>query len=240
MNAVRAYFNRGWRIDDMKNTGYLYPHAHKHLKYMYCTLFCALLSSTVGSSFHYIWNIGGLFTLLIASGTIFFLFTKPPSEIKKRVCLLITGAFFIGASIGPLTKYLFGIDQGFVINILACTTIDFGTFWVRSLLIRDRSLCNCWWLVILMFFWFAFASDIFGGHSARWMVQVWSLLALYMLFISVYSKEVMNDSLYGDVDYVNHACTNLFHLPAVMVHFVRVQVAAMLESFNRCMRLLNR
>jgi len=46
------------------------------------------------------------------------------------------------------------------------------------------------------------------------------------LYISVYSKEVMYDALNEKVDFENRAFTNLVHLPAVMVHFVQVLVAA--------------
>ncbi|KAG5627076.1 hypothetical protein H5410_012294 [Solanum commersonii] len=102
-NAVKAYFERNWNKEDMMDPDEIPPTAHKSLKkilvgqstyrFPFLSLFfkcslafddntevCALLSSTVGSSFHYIWDVGGLFTVLIASGTIIFLFTTPPSE----------------------------------------------------------------------------------------------------------------------------------------------------------------
>ncbi|CAN4111878.1 unnamed protein product [Withania somnifera] len=230
-----AYFKRNWERQDLTNKGKIPLYAHKCLNKMYLTLFCALLSSTIGSFDRLTWDARGLFTVLTAAGTILLLFTTSPLAVRKRVVFLMTAAYFIGASIGLFTKYLFEIDQGFIFSYLVCTTIGIGTFWVGAMLTGQRSLfIRCVTVsYILMFIWLVIASNIFGGHIARWMLLVWIVLACYMGYIVVYSKEVVYDSRFGDVDFVNCVVTHMFHLPAILGYYARLRVAAVIERYKQ-------
>ncbi|KAM3357608.1 bax inhibitor 1-like [Capsicum galapagoense] len=235
INVVKAYFKRNWKREDLTNKGKILVDAHIRLKKIYLTLFCALLSSTIGSFFHLIWDVGGLFTVLTAAGTIFVLFTTSILLVRRRVLLLMTVAYFIGASVGLFTRYLFGIDQGVVFSYLVSITISFGTFWLGSMLTRRRSLYGRCLLVsdILMLVWLLIASDIFGGHTARWILLVYFVLVCYTGYFVVYSKEVMYDARFGDVDFVDRAFTHLFHLPAILGHYIPLRLAAVTENYKQ-------
>ncbi|KAM3266100.1 hypothetical protein T459_03240 [Capsicum annuum] len=233
MNAVKAYFKRGWRVGDLKHEGKIQPHAHKCLKKIYFTLFCALLSSTIGSFFHLIWDVGGLVTVLTTAGTILVFFTTSPLLVTRRFWLLVTAAFLFGASVGLLTEYLFGIEQGFVFSYLVGTTIGIGTFWLGAKLTTQGSLFIWCQFVsfILIYIWLLIASDIFGGHIAHWIGQVSLVLVCYMGYFVVYSKEVVYDALYEyRMDSVYRAFTHWFHLPAILVHYITVRLAAVIEG----------
>nr|XP_016478224.1 PREDICTED: bax inhibitor 1-like [Nicotiana tabacum] len=202
---------------------------------VYLTLFCALLSSTVGSFFHLIWKAGGFFTVLTFAMSILFLFSTPPLLVRRRVFFLMAAAFCFGASVGLLTEYLFGIDQGFVFSFLTATTIGFGTFWWGAMNTRQRRLYNRCLLIsdILIFIWLQIASAFFGGHTARWKLLVWVVLGWYMGYNLVYSKEVVYDARFGDIDPVNRTFTHLFRLPAIIVHFTRLSVRAAIQRYKQ-------
>nr|XP_016478225.1 PREDICTED: uncharacterized protein LOC107799601 [Nicotiana tabacum] len=83
MNAVKAYFKRNWKKEDMMNSQEIPLHAYKCLKKVYLTLFCALLSSTVGSFLHLIWEAGGFFTVLISAASILCLYFTPAMKVLR-------------------------------------------------------------------------------------------------------------------------------------------------------------
>ncbi|XP_055815060.1 bax inhibitor 1-like, partial [Solanum dulcamara] len=118
-NAVKASFKRNWRREDLTNKGRIPLYAHKCLKKIYLTLFCALLSFTIGSYFHFIWDSGGLFTVLTAAGTILLLFTTSPLAVRMKVLLLMTAAYSIGALV---TKYHNGKTQK-MLNIVQISIV---------------------------------------------------------------------------------------------------------------------
>ncbi|KAM3323101.1 hypothetical protein P3S67_004252 [Capsicum chacoense] len=103
------------------------------------------------------------------------------------------------------------------------------------MLTRRRSLFGRCLLVsdILMLVWLLIASDIFGGHTARWILLVYFVLVCYMGYFVVYSKEVMYDARFGDVDFVDRAFTHLFHLPAILGHYIPLRLAAVTENYKQ-------
>ncbi|XP_009623402.4 bax inhibitor 1-like [Nicotiana tomentosiformis] len=236
MNAVKAYFKRNWKKEDMMNSQEIPLHAYKCLKKVYLTLFCALLSSTVGSFLHLIWEAGGFFTVLISAASILCLYFTPAMKVKKRVLFLMIAAYSLGASFGLFTEYHFGIDQGFVFSFLGGTTIGFGTFWFGAMLTRQRIDLYIGCLLhsyAFMYLWFVTASDIFGGHTTRWMIKACAVLALDLGYFVIYSQEILYNARYGDVNFVNCTFTVFFHLPAIVVHAARVYLVAESEHYRQ-------
>ncbi|XP_019256446.1 PREDICTED: bax inhibitor 1-like [Nicotiana attenuata] len=129
MNAVKAYFKRDWKRRDMMNSEEIPLYAYKSLKKVYLTLFCALLSSTVGSFLHLIWEAGGFFTVLISAASILSLYFTPAMKVKKRVLYLMIAAYSLGASVGLLTEYHFEIDQGNLIFVVHRERLSVNYLW---------------------------------------------------------------------------------------------------------------
>ncbi|MCD7446085.1 Bax inhibitor 1 [Datura stramonium] len=236
VNAVKAYFNdRNWNREDMMNPDEIPLHAHKSLKKVYLTLFCALLSSTFGSYLHLIWEAGGLITDLSSVASLLCLYSISPWRVKRRVVLLMLAAFFFGASVGIYTKYFFEIDQSFVVSFLAGAAIGFGTFWFGAMLSRIRIILFIGCLLYsyaFMYLWFVIASDmIFVDHTVRWMRKVLSVLALFMGYFVIYSQEIVYNALSDDVNFVNCTFTVFFNLPAIVVHAVRLELIAQTEHY---------
>ncbi|KAJ8565554.1 hypothetical protein K7X08_008130 [Anisodus acutangulus] len=163
VNAVKSYFKRNWKKEDMMNSGEIPLHAHKSLKKVYLTLFCAMLSSTFGSYLHLIWEAGGLFTVLLSVACLLWLYFTSPWRVKKRVLLLMIAAFTVGASVGIFTKYLFQIDQR------------------RFLGISYSLLCH-----VEFYFWIILALDR-GSWGAVHSPFICSMFTLALLYITMES-----------------------------------------------------
>ncbi|KAL3381056.1 hypothetical protein AABB24_001267 [Solanum stoloniferum] len=81
MNSVRAYFVRSWTREDLMNTGEMTQHAYASLKRVYLTLFFAMWSFTSGSFSHWIWEAGGLFTILSSVASLLCLYFISPLRV---------------------------------------------------------------------------------------------------------------------------------------------------------------
>ncbi|MCD7446084.1 Bax inhibitor 1 [Datura stramonium] len=236
MNAVKAYFNRNWKRTDMMNSGGFPQHAHTSLKRVYLTLFCAMLNATFGSYLHLIYEVGGLFTVLLSVASLLWLYFTSPWRERKRVSILMVAAFFIGASVGLFTKYLFEINQGFVVTLLAGTTIIFGSFWLGAKTNSERrdiyisAVFESW---ILVYMWFDGYCDIIESHTAHSMLKVYAVLVLFTGYLVLYSQEILYDARYGDVNFVNCTFTVFFCLPAIVIHAARLYLGATIQQHRQ-------
>ncbi|MCD7446083.1 Bax inhibitor 1 [Datura stramonium] len=209
MNAVKAYFKRSWRKADMMNFGVIPQHAYTSLKRVYLTLFCAMLSFTFGSFLHFIWEVGGKFTVLSSVACLRRLYFTSPWRVRTRVILLMYAAYSFGASFGLLTKYLFEAEQGKHSSLaLQPCCQPFGSLLVNAL-------------------------DILDSHTAHCMLTVYTLLVLFMGYLVLYSQEILYDARYGDVNYVNCTFTVFFCLPAIVVHAARLYLGAEIQQHRQ-------
>ncbi|KAM3357525.1 putative protein isoform X2 [Capsicum galapagoense] len=76
--AAKAYFNRNWNREDMLNPNEIHGHAHKTLK-------------------KWIWEAGGLYTVLSTVASLLWLYLTLPWSVRKRVLLLMIAVFSFGA-----------------------------------------------------------------------------------------------------------------------------------------------
>ncbi|PHU31026.1 hypothetical protein BC332_03119 [Capsicum chinense] len=76
--AAKAYFNRNWNREDMLNPNEIPGHAHKTLK-------------------KWIWEAGGLYTVLSTVASLLWLYLTLPWSVRKRVLLLMIAVFSFGA-----------------------------------------------------------------------------------------------------------------------------------------------
>ncbi|KAL3348748.1 hypothetical protein AABB24_022091 [Solanum stoloniferum] len=236
-NAAKAYFERKWNREDMKNPDEIPLRAHESLKRVYLTLFCAMLTATFGSILHLIWEAGGLFTVLSSVASLLCLYLTSPWSVKKRVLLLMIAAFSFGASIGIFTNYLFEIDQDIVVSILSAAAIGFGTFWFGALLSRLRAILYTGCLLhshAFMLSWLVITSDmIFVGDTVQWTLKVFAVLAMFMGYFVIYSQEIVYNSLSEDVNFVNCTFTVFFNLPAIVVHVAQLELIEVTKHFRQ-------
>ncbi|XP_055817579.1 bax inhibitor 1-like [Solanum dulcamara] len=226
MNAVKSYFNRNWRREDLMNSGRVNRHAHRRLKGVYLTFFNVMLSSTVGSYLHLFWEVGGLFTVLCSVASSLWLYFTPSWRVNQRVSLLMIAAFCFGASVGLLTKYLFEMHQNFVASFYAGSTIGIGIFSFGALITRERSdiYLGCLLYCCLLMFSNLFMNVFFilDSYTVQAMLKVTAVLILFMGYFVVYSQEILYDARCGYIDFVNRALTVFFNLPGIVLHAARL------------------
>ncbi|XP_055817583.1 bax inhibitor 1-like [Solanum dulcamara] len=236
-NAVKAYFNRNWRRQDMMDSGKMPEQAYTSLKKVYLTFFCAMLSFTFGSFLHFIGEAGGPFTVLFSVTSLFWLYITDPWRVRKRVRLLMFAVFNLGASFGLFTQYLIDIDQDLALSLLAGSTIGIGTLSFVALFTRERREIYMGCLLYsgaLMFFSISvYALDILDSHTAHWMLKVYTAHALFLGYLVVYSQEILYDARLGEIDCVNCTLTVFFHLPAIVVHAARLYLGAEVEQHRQ-------
>ncbi|KAL3649750.1 hypothetical protein CASFOL_006153 [Castilleja foliolosa] len=186
----------------------------------YFSLLCVSASSTLGAYFtEYIGSSFGLFGAL-ASFYCFYL-TPPWHEQKKRVCLISLVACFGWAFVNPWLTYILSVDAGFTVTLLLATCVGFGCYWVSSIRtgifgwVYFRAMCLCTPLVLACLY---ICSSVFGGDSAHWKYQLYTLVLWYMVYVAAYSQFVIFKARGGENDYVMHAiCLFVFCPDLVMV-----------------------
>ncbi|KAK6162682.1 hypothetical protein DH2020_002523 [Rehmannia glutinosa] len=219
VDAVKNYFRRDWDAEALLNMDHIPPFISRHLKKMYFSLLCVSTSSSLGS--YFTGNIGNLFAVLGAFMSIVFFYFVAPWKEKKRLCLLSVGAFFGGATVAPWFTLFLSVDAGFIVTSLLATSVGFGCYWASSkstdrvdlLYFRAMLLYSPLVLICLLI-----SSSVFGGDSAYWKYQLYVLLLWYMVYLAVYSQEVVLKARRGDSDYVKHAISFFTHFPAVVIH----------------------
>ncbi|KAI3444807.1 hypothetical protein Pfo_001472 [Paulownia fortunei] len=223
VHAVRKYLRREWDGEALLNFDDVAPFIRRHLKQFYFSLLCASASSAFGSYLSLTGNIGSFFAVFGAfMSIVYFYFTAPWKE-NKRVCLLVLGAFFGGASIAPWFAWFLNIDPGFVVTSVLASSVGLGCFWAASkwtnrfdrVYYRALLLCSPLILICLLI-----TSAVFGGDSTLWKFQLYAGLLWFMAYVAVYSQEVVLKARRGDGDYVKHAISLFTDFPAVAVHLI--------------------
>ncbi|KAL0425736.1 UNVERIFIED_CONTAM: Bax inhibitor 1 [Sesamum radiatum] len=225
VNASRNYLHREWDFQALLNFDEVPPFVRRHLVQVYLCLLGASVSFALGCYFCPDLTSERLFTIFATFVIIFCLCKTAPWQENRRVCLLLTGAFFGGASFAPWFTWLLGVDTGFVVASIWGACVGFGCFLASSMwtmrfdLVYYIALLLCSPLVLMGLL---SASAVFGGDSAHWKFQLHAGLLWFMVYVAVYSQEVVQKARSGDVDYVKHAITLITDLPAVVVHVMRL------------------
>ncbi|TMW83906.1 hypothetical protein EJD97_000489 [Solanum chilense] len=222
VNAVKLYFNRNWTRKDMMSSAPITQHAHTNLQKVYLALLCAMSAAACGSYLHFIGEVGGLFTVLSSEASLLWLYHTPPWRLRKRVVLLMYTAFCFGASVGPFTKYFFKIDQSAVVRFLQGAASVFGCFWVAAKEEWERSQ------IYTSGLFYSLMYLLFG--ISQWTLKACVLLPLFMVYLVVYSQEILYDARFGGIDFVNCTFTIFLHLPAIVVHAIRICLVVNIEQ----------
>ncbi|KAH0750484.1 hypothetical protein KY290_029716 [Solanum tuberosum] len=235
--AVRAYFVRNWTREDLMNNGEIPENVYASLKRVYLTLLCALWSFSFGSFLQLIWEAGGRFTVLSSVASLLCLYFISPLRVRTRVSLLMFAACNMGASFGFYIEYLFGMNQILVVGLYAGPTLAIGTFWIESLLSRERREiyinCPSYPLSLMFATCVVRTFEFIDRHAAYWMLKVCVVLALFLGYVVVYSQEILYDAHFGEINFVNRTVTIFFHLPGIVVHAARLCLGAKIEQHRQ-------
>uniref|UniRef100_A0A3Q7EJY8 Uncharacterized protein n=1 Tax=Solanum lycopersicum TaxID=4081 RepID=A0A3Q7EJY8_SOLLC len=183
-----------------------------------------------------------------------------PRSIMQRtkVSLLMFAACNMGASFGLYIEYLFGMNQilqlcaekGFlliesipcffsslVVSLYAGSTLAIGTFWIESLLSRERReiYINCltYPFSLMLATYVVRTFEVINIHVAHWMLKVCVVLALFLGYVVVYSQEILYDAHFREINFVNRTLTIFFHLPGIVVHAARLCIGANIEQHRQ-------
>lgn len=236
MEAFSSFFEsqsgsrNSWSYDSLKNFRQISPVVQNHLKQVYLSLCCALISAAVGSYLHILWNIGGLLTTLACMGSIVWLLSTPPYEEKKRVTLFMASALLQGASIGPLIELAIEIEPSILVSAFVGCAVAFGCFSMAAMLAKRREYLYLGGLLssgLSILFWLHFASSLFGGSATLFKFELYFGLLVFVGYIVVDTQDIIEKAHFGDLDYVKHALTLFTDFAAV---FVRILIIMLKNS----------
>ncbi|CAH9123417.1 unnamed protein product [Cuscuta epithymum] len=131
--AVRSYFCRCIDVKTMTDLSPTYSYVHSHFKKVYATLVLACVCTILGVSLDFAGEIGGRFTFLVFSGSMFFLHKTPSWRGAKRICYMMAATFFMGASIVPCFRPFVNIDHGFLMTIIGAQALCHVAYWLGAM-----------------------------------------------------------------------------------------------------------
>ncbi|XP_010325263.1 bax inhibitor 1-like isoform X1 [Solanum lycopersicum] len=232
MNAVKAYFNRNWTREDLMNTGEVSAYAYRSLTMVYLSLFCFMLSFTLGSLLHSInREVGGLFTVLSSVASLLWLYFASSLRERLRLSLMLYAACTLGASFCLVTKNLFKVHPPFIVDLLEGSTSSFGVIWYgSSKYTRERreiyKACLTFSFSLICSSIFFHGIDMLNTHTVHWAFKVNTAQALLMVYLVIYSQDLLYNADIGEINSVDRALAFFFHSPGIVVHAARVCLTA--------------
>eukprot|EP00252_Welwitschia_mirabilis_P026105 TRINITY_DN838_c0_g1_i2.p1 TRINITY_DN838_c0_g1~~TRINITY_DN838_c0_g1_i2.p1 ORF type:complete len:251 (-),score=19.87 TRINITY_DN838_c0_g1_i2:270-1022(-) len=224
-----------WDYGSLKNFNRISPHVQNHLKRVYLTLCCALVTAAVGVYLHLLWNIGGILTAIGGIATLFWLFSIPPVPYNeaKRLKLLMACALLNGASMGPLVDIVITVDPSILLSAFVGSALVFACFSAAAILAQRREYLFLGGflasgLSILM--WLQFVSTLFGSSDALYTFEVYLGLVLFLGYIIFDTQMIIERAYHGDYDYIHHSLDLFTNFVAV---FVRMLVIMMKHAVSK-------
>ncbi|KAL3645569.1 Bax inhibitor 1 [Castilleja foliolosa] len=231
-----------WSYDSLKNFRQISPVVQTHLKQVYLTLCCALVASAVGVYLHILWNIGGTLTTLASMGCMVWLLSTPTYKEQMRVSLLMAGAVFQGASIGPLIELAIDFDASLVVSAFVGCAVAFGCFSAAAMVARRREYLYLGGLLssgIGILFWLHFASSIFGGSMALFTFELYFGLLVFVGYIVFDTQNIIEKAHHGDLDYVKHSLTLFTDFVGVFIRILIIMLKNATEKEDKKKRRRN-
>ncbi|XVF10910.1 hypothetical protein REPUB_Repub07fG0224100 [Reevesia pubescens] len=110
------------------------------------------------------------------------------------------------------------------------TALAFACFSGAAMLARRREYLYLGGLLssgLSILLWLHFASSIFGGSTSLFMIEVYFGLLLFVGYMVVDTRDIIEKAHLGDLDYVKHALTLFTDFVAV---FVRILIIMLKNS----------
>lgn len=221
----QGFGHPSWDYNAMKNMKKISPAVQNHLKRVYLSLSCALVTAAIGVYLHLLLNIGGLLTGLACIGSVIGLLSVPTSSNNegKRAALLLAAAAFKGATLGPLIDAVIDIDASILVSALVGTSLAFACFSAAAITARRREYLFLGGLLgsgISILMWLQLASSIFGGSSAIYTFEIYFGLLVFLGYIIFDTQMIIEKADHGDYDYLKHSLDLFIDFVAVFVRLV--------------------
>jgi len=221
----QGFGHPSWDYNAMKNMKKISPAVQNHLKRVYLSLSCALVTAAIGVYLHLLLNIGGLLTGLACIGSVIGLLSVPTSSNNegKRAALLLAAAAFKGATLGPLIDAVIDIDASILVSAFVGTSLAFACFSAAAITARRREYLFLGGLLgsgISILMWLSLASSIFGGSSAIYTFEIYFGLLVFLGYIIFDTQMIIEKADHGDYDYLKHSLDLFIDFVAVFVRLV--------------------
>jgi len=221
----QGFGHPSWDYNAMKNMKKISPAVQNHLKRVYLSLSCALVTAAIGVYLHLLLNIGGLLTGLACIGSVIGLLSVPTSSNNegKRAALLLAAAAFKGATLGPLIDAVIDIDASILVSAFVGTSLAFACFSAAAITARRREYLFLGGLLgsgISILMWLQLASSIFGGSSAIYTFEIYFGLLVFLGYIIFDTQMIIEKADHGDYDYLKHSLDLFIDFVAVFVRLV--------------------
>ncbi|KAH0655992.1 hypothetical protein KY285_030874 [Solanum tuberosum] len=99
----------------------------------------------------------------------------------------------------------------YVLRLLSGATIGSGNFLYRTTTTRERIKQYCFVLMIS-----AIASILLDSNNTD--LWIHTQQTFFMEFLVIYSKDILYDANFGDINFVNCMFTTFYHLPGIVIH----------------------
>ena len=226
----REMFHKGLSSNDV-----LSDDVSNYLVLVYAALAYTVLMAVLGVSFNFLFNFGGLISILLSFIVLFYLkIEKDKTKLRKRLSLLGLFGLLNGASIGPLIRQALSFSNGeqLVFLSLLCTLIMFISFTLSAKYARRRkylylggflgSALNMMAMLTLV--------SIFVPSMSFMFIRIYFGLLLFSGFIIYDTQIIIEQAHEGNRDVCDHAMTLFLDFINL---FIRVLIIIMRKGERR-------
>ena len=214
---------RRMNVQALADFGELSQKTRKHLVKVYSLLGGTTLSAFVGAGVGMYLEVGGLLTMILGFGALFWLWSIPHTrETEKKRCGILLGFGLIeGVSLSPLLRMVIEVDSWIVVGALLATTTIFVCFSLCALLAEKRS-----WLFLGGFLSSAVGmmaimnlANIFVRSSVVFDINVYLGLLIFCGFV-IFDTQVIIEKSKVSEDYVSHSLELFLDLVNIFVRLL--------------------
>jgi len=199
----------------------------RHLRSVYMTLTVTVASAALGAFVNHFLHIGNFLTTICALMLLlWFKFTPyDPTKFQiQRAGLLLSFAFFQGASLAPLLNFVVSLKDGpsLIIQALGATTAIFACFSASALLSQRRS-----WLYLSGFLssglstllWIGFF-NLFFRTELLLNISLYFGLIVFCGFVIFDTQLIVEKASARNNDYLDHALELFIDFVAIFVRIL--------------------
>ncbi|CAH9079225.1 unnamed protein product [Cuscuta epithymum] len=250
--AVKSYFCRciDFRTltDFMTTPTYLF--FHSHLTKVYATLVLACVCTILGVLLDFAGEVGGRFTFLVFSRSMFWVLKTPSGRVAKKIWYMMAATFFMGASIVPCIRPYVNINHGLLMSIIGEQATCYAVYCLGAAATRSAgrrtplelpvyykvvvcSLCSYLFLLLLFFVY----SALFRHSLFLVMVPVY--MVCYRVALFAYGQEMTLRSWRDGENLDCVTCCLRFYtdFPAILAYTFLLFVKGLYDGLRRRNRL---
>ncbi|CAH9131623.1 unnamed protein product [Cuscuta epithymum] len=226
--AVKSYFCRCIDFRTLTDFTPTYLFVHSHLKKVYATLVLACVCTLLGVLLDFAGEVGGCFTFLVFSGSMFFVLKTPSWRGAKKIGYLIPATFFMGTCIVPCFRPFVNIDHRLLMGIIGEQAVCYAVYCMGSAGRRTvfyfkavvSSLCCYAFFCCNVFLLLFVVGYAFFRHNLYIGFLVMVHMVCYRLALFAYEQEIALRSGRGDENIDCVTCCLRFYtdFPAILAY----------------------